>query len=77
MDEATPPTEPQGALVPPTKPPVTAVALASPAPEPSRHARHPSSFREPTSIGSIVRRTLDTVDTLADAIADGLGLRPR
>ena len=77
MDEATPPTEPQGALVPPAKPPTTAVALASPAPEPNRHVRPLRSMRGPGTIGTIVRRTLDTVDTLADAIADGLGLRPR
>jgi hypothetical protein len=77
MDDATPPTEPQGALVPPNKPPSTAVATATPAPEPNRHARHPNSFRDPNPLRRVVRQTLDAVDTLADTIANGLGLRPR
>jgi hypothetical protein len=64
-------------LVPPVKPPITALATATPAPEPNRHARHPKSFGRPPALSEIIRRTLDTVDDLADAIAGGIGLRPR
>ena len=77
MDDAPPPTESQGMLVPPVKPPVTAVATATPAPDPNRHARHPRSFGRSGFLRTMVRRTLDTVDDLADAIADGFGFRPR
>ncbi|HEY4216499.1 MAG TPA: hypothetical protein VGM67_05145 [Gemmatimonadaceae bacterium] len=74
MDDAPPPTESQGSLVPPGKPPITALATM-PSPEPNRHARHPSSFGRSTPLRDAIRATLDTVDSVADAIASGLGLR--
>jgi hypothetical protein len=77
MDDATPPPESQGALVPPGKPPTTAVATAAPAPDPNRHARHPSSFQTPGGLRQLLRRTFDRVDALADSVASGLGLRPK
>ena len=77
MDDATPPTESENMLVPPVKPPVTALATATPTPEPHGHARHPRSFRDPNPLRNAVRVTLDVVDDVADAIASGLGLRAR
>ena len=74
MEDYTPPTQPSGALVPPTKLPPTAVALASPAPLPHRH---PRSFTHSNPITRFVGQTLDVVDEFADAVAEGLGLRPR
>ena len=74
MEDYTPPTQPSGALVPPTKLPPTAVATASPAP---LLPRQPRSLTESNPITRFVRQTLDVVDEFADAVAEGLGLRPR
>jgi hypothetical protein len=74
MDDAeTPPTQPAGALVPPTKVPGTAVATATPEP-PNRHARHPEHY-ERSAFRRWLSRTLNAVDQLADSVAAGLGLR--
>jgi len=75
MDEdpnATPATQSSGQLVPPPKFPGTAVAAATPAPVPHRRSLQVSRR---ATFGDFVNRTLDAVDELADAVADGLGLR--
>jgi hypothetical protein len=74
-DGFTPPTQPFGDLVPPPKIPGTAIAAATPAPVPPRHGRDSASIRESNVIRRFVARTLDAVDTVADAVAEGLGLR--
>ena len=73
-DDFTPPTQPSGELVPPPKIPGTAVAAATPAPIPPRHARD-SLRHDPNVIRRFIARTLDAVDNVADAVAEGLGLR--
>jgi hypothetical protein len=73
MDDFSPPTQPEGSLVPPTKVPGTALALATPPPPPRRNTRralaNPGFFRE------LLTRTFDVVDDLADNVAAGLCLR--
>jgi len=71
-DADIPPTQPSGALVPPTKIPRTAVATATPEP-PNRNVRRES--RELTGFRGLVARALNVVDSLADNVAAGLGLR--
>jgi hypothetical protein len=71
-DGFTPPTQPSGELVPPPKVPGTAVAAATPAPLPPRRAR---AAPDPNVIRRFISRTLDAVDNVADAVAEGLGLR--
>lgn len=73
-DGFTPPTQPSGELVPPPKIPGTAVAAATPAPLPPRRTRD-SVSRNPNVIRQFISRTLDAVDNVADAVAEGLGLR--
>lgn len=76
MDEdCTPPTEPSGALVPPGMVPPTAVGASTPPPPvPERSGRRPY-MRSQTPVSRAIARTLDAVDELADAVAQGLGLR--
>lgn len=74
-DGFTPPTQPSGELVPPPKIPGTAVAAATPAPVPPRRVRDSASLREATVFRQFISRTLDAVDNVADAVAEGLGLR--
>ena len=74
MEDANiPPTQPFGALVPPTKVPGTAVATATPPPPPN----HPASrtLRQTSLFRRLLGRTLDVVDEFADSVAAGLGLR--
>ena len=73
MDDYIPETQPSGALVPPNKPPGTAVATSAPLP-PSREplAR---TLRDSNVIRRFLSRTFDVVDEVADAVAGGLGLR--
>jgi hypothetical protein len=73
MEDFTPPTEPSGALTPPPKPPVTAIATASPAPIPPRPQR--LAVTRPRTLRAYVNNTLDAIDEIADALAEGLGLR--
>jgi hypothetical protein len=70
----TPPTQPSGFLVPPTKLPPTAVATADlPPPHPSR----PEHYRTRRIGTRFIENVLDEVDKIADAIRSGLGLRDR
>ena len=74
MDDAdTPPTQSADFLVPPTKIPRTALAVATPPPP-----REPRNVRQtPVSFAGLVTEVLDKVDAVADAVATGLGLRNR
>lgn len=75
MDDAyTPPTEPAGSMIPPTKVPGTAIATATPPPPPNREPRHRQLDRF-GALGRAIERTLDAVDAIADNVAVGLGLR--
>jgi hypothetical protein len=76
-DEFIPPTQPFGALVPPPKIPGTAVAAATPSPQPQRSPGERFRLRSRGSLWRLVDRTLDAVDEVADQIALGLGLRQR
>jgi hypothetical protein len=74
MDEdITPPTEPSGQLVPPSKVPPTAVAAATQGPVPQRGSQPYLVVQSP--LWRLMTLTLDVVDELADAVASGLGLR--
>lgn len=73
MDDETPPTQPDGALSPPRKPPSTAIATASPAPLGPRPGGAP--FARPRTIRALVEQTLDAVDKVADSIGRSIGLR--
>jgi hypothetical protein len=73
MDDFIPQTQPSGALVPPNKPPGTAIATSAPLP-PSREPRA-RRLRDPNVLRRFLMRTLDVVDEVADAVAGGLGLR--
>lgn len=75
----TPPTQPSGALVPPPSGPPTSIALATPEPPvPPRPDRLPfmkSDVSARDRLQRLFNRTLDNVDELADAVAQGLRLR--
>ena len=71
-DTPPPPTQPFGALVPPTKLPPTAIATL-PAPLPHRPPRTPRVYGN--QFQQFLARTLDVVDNFADTVAEGLGLR--
>ena len=73
MDDATPPTQPSGSLVPPPSGPSTALALATPEP-PSRAAERTPYMRE-YAFRKWISQTLDRIDQVADTVAEGLGLR--
>lgn len=75
MDEYTPPTQPDASLVPPSRVPPTAIAVATPPPPPHRRDREP--FTRTNDLRVLFARTLDAVDEFADAVASGLGLRAR
>ncbi|HEY9229124.1 MAG TPA: hypothetical protein VIP11_20910 [Gemmatimonadaceae bacterium] len=74
-DSPTPPTQPSGALVPPSKLPPTAVALATPDPLPNPQQRTTRRYADLNPVQRFLSRTLDLVDDFADTVADGLGLR--
>jgi hypothetical protein len=70
MDEYTPPTESTGDLGPPPRPPTVATE------PPDIPPPHPLVTHERSaSIRRFVERTLDAADSLADRVAEGLGLR--
>jgi hypothetical protein len=73
-DEFTPPTQSSGARVPPPKVPGTAIATAAPAPLPPRRSRE-TYIADPNAIRRFVARVFDAVDSVADTVAEGLGLR--
>jgi hypothetical protein len=75
-DDPTPPTQPFGDLVPPPKVPPTALALASPAPLPHRQPASPTLY-DAGALQRLIAQTLDLVDSIADTVAEGLGLRGR
>jgi hypothetical protein len=69
----TPPTQPSGALVPPTRLPPTALATL-PAPLPHRRPT-PRAYAELRGFQRFFARAFDAVDELADTVAENLGLR--
>ena len=71
MDESLPETQPDGSLMPPPRYPPTAVATAAPLP-PSESRR---TRARRSGVVALVNRALDQLDTLADRIADAVGLR--
>lgn len=76
-DDVTPPTQPSGFLVPPTKIPRTALAIATP--PPPREPREPRALMVTGSRMNVAQffanLILDSVDDVADAVAGTLGLR--
>lgn len=71
MDESLPETQPYGSLVPPPGGPPTAIATAAPLPpRPNR-----SSTPRRKGFLALVSRTFERLDTLADKIAELVGLR--
>jgi hypothetical protein len=77
MDDLVPPTQPDGALVPP--PPTPPVATGSQLPTAPEPHRRPDAMLEEAAalVGSVARRALDFLDELGDAIAESVGLRAR
>lgn len=77
--DESPPTQPEGALVPPPPKPPTA-ASAEPDPSPPNPRRHSESWRQPgwrhrTPFAHLVTEIFDALDLVADRIADTLRLR--
>ena len=70
----TPPAQSSSDRVPPPKVPGTAIATAAPAPLPPRRPRE-MRVEDPNAIRRLIARTLDMVDSVADTVAEGLGLR--
>jgi hypothetical protein len=70
----TPPTQPSGALVPPTRLPPTALATL---PAPLPHGRRPTPRAYPELRGAqrFFALAFDAVDEFADTVAENLGLR--
>jgi hypothetical protein len=61
-DDLTPPTQSSSARVPPPKVPGTAIATEM-------------YMEDPNAVRRLVARMLDAVDSVADTVAEGLGLR--
>jgi hypothetical protein len=75
-DDDTPPTQPSGFLVPPTKIPITALAVATP--PPPREPRRARVDRSRLSLpGFFAEMLFNALDDVADAVAVGLRLRHR
>lgn len=72
MDESLPETQPEGLLTPPPRVPPTAIATA--APMPPTDPPHRVRLRR-SGVFAFVNRALDQLDTIADRIADAVGLR--
>lgn len=75
-DDAVPPTQPSGSMIPPPKIPGTALALLTPPPPPEPSRRVVRRYRG-NPIARALNAALDVADEVADAIASGLRLRPR
>ena len=73
-DDFSPPTQSSSDRVPPPKVPGTAIATAAPAPLPPRRPRE-MHIEDANAIRRFVARALDMVDSVADTVAEGLGLR--
>ena len=73
-NDFTPPTQSSSDRMPPPKVPGTAIATAAPAPLPPRRSRE-MYVEDPNAIRRFIARTLDMVDSVADTVAEGLGLR--
>jgi hypothetical protein len=73
-NDFTPPTQSSSDRVPPPKVPGTAIATAAPAPLPPRRPRE-MRVEDRNVVRRFVARTLDMVDSVADTVAEGLGLR--
>lgn len=73
-DDFTPPTQSSSERVPPPKVPGTAIATAAPAPLPPRRPRE-TRIDDANAIRRLIARALDMVDSVADTVAEGLGLR--
>ena len=71
MDEWTPETQTDGALTPPPRVPPVAVATSAPLPPP--RPQHPSPRQ--SGARALLVRALDRLDTIADGIAEAVGLR--
>lgn len=71
-DERIPEPEPSGALVPPPVSPTTALATAAPLP-PRRWEDDAIEVRG--LVERVIDRTLDTLDSVGDTIAEAVGLR--
>lgn len=77
--DQSPPTQPEGGLVPPPPKPPTAVS-AEGAPLPPNPRRHSESWRQPgwghrTSFAHFVTEIFNTLDAVGDRIAETLRLR--
>lgn len=76
--DVTPPTEPKGELTPPPKKPPTAVAADASEPEPrprksiERWHRPQSRPRLPRDLVRAVDAVLDVLDSLGDAVREGV-----
>ncbi|HKW50017.1 MAG TPA: hypothetical protein VJN70_21335 [Gemmatimonadaceae bacterium] len=72
-----PPTEPRGDEPPPPNEPPTAVGASEDPPPPRRFVeawRRPG-WRPEMSLARLTTQILDTLDSVGDRIAEGLGLR--
>jgi hypothetical protein len=76
-DTPAPVPQPGSALVPPVRPPRTALAADSSLPPGERARVWLRQTSVAHSAGDLVRYLLDAMDVLGDTVAEGLGLRKR
>ena len=72
MDEWHPDTQTAGALIPPPRVPPTAIATSAPLPPRSPRSRHTTRSER---VPDLIKRALDQLDSIADRIAETVGLR--
>ena len=76
-DDPTPPTQPFGDVAPRRKGRKKAIALASPTPVvPPRLPASPDLY-DASALQRLIAQTLDLVDSIADSVAEGLGIRAK